>query len=65
MKSERVKKTLEKSKNVLEEKREMVKQKNLQKTNACIIIAMNCVQEQLKTARDQHILLSTRKSFHV
>ena len=47
MKNESVKKSLEKSKNVLEEKRKMVKQKIcIKKTNTFTIIAMNFVQEQ-------------------
>ena len=44
MKNESVKKSLEKSKNVLEEKRKIVKRK---KTNTFTIIAKNFVQEQL------------------
>ena len=48
MKNESVKKSLEKSKNVLEERRKMVKQKiRIKKTNTFTIIAMNFVQEQL------------------
>ena len=48
MKNESVKKSLEKSKNVLEERRKMVKQINcIKKTNTFTIIAMNFVQEQL------------------
>ena len=46
MKSESVKKSFEKSKNVLEEKRKMVKQKLCVK-NTFTIIAMNLAQEQL------------------
>ena len=47
MKNESVKKSLEKSKNVLEEKRKLVKQKIcIKKTNTFTIIAMNFVQEQ-------------------
>ena len=50
MKNESVKKSLEKSKNVLEEKRKMVRQKIwIKKTNTFTIIAMNFVQEQLTT----------------
>ena len=51
MKNESVKKSLEKSKNVLEEKRKMIKQKSLnkKKTNTLTIIAMMFVQEQLNT----------------
>ena len=49
MKNESVKKSLEKSKNVLEEKRKMVKQKIcIKKTNMFTIIAMKFAQEQLK-----------------
>ena len=49
MKNESVKKSLEKSKNVLEEKRKTVKRKIcIKKTHTFTIIAMNCVQEQLK-----------------
>ena len=45
-KNERVKKTLEKSKNVLEDKRKTVKQKNcIQKINTFAIIVMNFVQK--------------------
>ena len=48
MKNESVKKSLEKSKNVLEEKRKIVKQKIcIKKTHTFTIIAMNFVQEQL------------------
>ena len=48
--NESVKQSLEKSKNVLEGKRKMVKQKfALKKTNTFTIIAMNFVHEQLKT----------------
>ena len=49
MKNESVKKSLEKSKNVLEEKRKTVKRKICiqKKTHTLTIIAMNCVQEQL------------------
>ena len=48
MKNESVKKSLEKSKNVLEEKRKTVKRKIcIKKTHTFTIIAMNCVQEQL------------------
>ena len=50
MKNESVKKSLEKSKNVLEEKRKIVQQKfALKNKYTCTIIAMNFVQEQLKT----------------
>ena len=48
MMKESVKKSLEKWKNVLEKKRKMVKQKIcIKKTYKFILIAMNCVQEQL------------------
>ena len=48
MKSESVKKSLEKSENVLE-KREKVKQKIcIKKTNTLTIIAMNFVQKEVK-----------------
>ena len=48
MKNESVKKSLEKSKNVLEEKRKIVKRKIcIKKTHTFAIIAMNFVQEQL------------------
>ena len=48
--NESVKKSLEKSKNVLEEKRKIVKRKIcIKKTHTFTIIAMNCVQEQLIT----------------
>ena len=46
MKNESVKKSLEKSKNVLEEKRKTVKRKICIKKDTFTIIAMNCVQEQ-------------------
>ena len=51
MKNESVKKSLEKSENVLEEKRKIVKRKICIKkdTHTFTIIAMNCVQEQLTT----------------
>ena len=46
-----VKKLLEKSKHFLEEKRKMVKRKIcIKKTKTFTIIAMNFVQEQLKTS---------------
>ena len=48
MKNESVKKSLEKSKNVLEEKRKTVERK---KTNAFNIIATNFVREQLNTLK--------------
>ena len=50
LKNESVKKSLEKSNNVLLEKHKMVKQKNcIKKTNTFTIIAMNFVQEKLNT----------------
>ena len=50
MTNQSVKKSLEKSKNVLEEKRKIVKRKIcIKKTHTFTIIAMNCVQEQLKS----------------
>ena len=50
MMNESVKKSLEKSKDVLEEKRKIVKRKIwIKKTHTFTIIAMNFVQEQLKT----------------
>ena len=62
MKNESVKKSLEKSKNVLEEKRKMVQQKIFVKTNTFTIIAMNFVQEQLNANRglNKGTLLRTR-----
>ena len=51
MKNESVKKSLEKSKNVLEEKRKTVKRKICTKTHTFTIIAMNCVQEQLNQCK--------------
>ena len=48
MKNESEKKSLEKSKNVLEEKRKIIKRKIcIKKTHTFTIIAMNFVQEQL------------------
>ena len=57
MKNESVKKSLEKSKNVLEEKRKTVKRKICikKKTHTFTIIAMNCVQEQLITTLEVNI----------
>ena len=50
MKNESVKKSLEKSQNVLEEKRKIVKQKIcIKKTHTFTIIGMNFVQEQLNS----------------
>ena len=52
MKNESVKKSLEKSKNVLEEKHKIVKRKIcIKKAHRFTIIAMNFVQEQLKTSQ--------------
>ena len=52
MMNESVKKSLEKSKNVLEEKSKIVERKIcIKKTHTFTIIAMNCVQEQIKTKR--------------
>ena len=49
MKNESVKKSLEKSNNVLEKSAKPVKQKNcIKKTNTFKLIPMNFVQEQLK-----------------
>ena len=50
MKSESVKKPLEKSKNVLEEKRKNGQAENLHKTSTLTIIGMKFVQEQLITS---------------
>ena len=52
MKNESVKKSPEKSNNVLEEKRKIVKQKIcIKKTHTFTIIAMNFVQEQLNSQK--------------
>ena len=52
-----MKKSLEKSKNVLEEKRKIGHEKNLRKkANTFTIVAMNIVQEQLKIASMGHLL---------
>ena len=52
MMTESVKKSLEKSQNVLEEKRKIVKQKIcIKKDKTFTIIAINFVQEQLKRSR--------------
>ena len=55
MKNESVKKSLEKSKKVLEENRKNCQAKNLhKKTNTFTIITMNFIQEQLnKIASDK------------
>ena len=57
---ESVKKSLEKSKNVLEEKRKIVKRKICikEKTPMFTIIAMNCVQEQLKTHYNKSVQIN-------
>ena len=56
MKNECVKKSLEKSKNVLEKQRKMVKQKKcIKKTNTFTIIVMNFVQEQLNSQEKTHL----------
>ena len=58
MKNESVKKSLEKSKNVLEEKRKMFKRKIcIKKTHTFTIIAMNFVQEQLINTMNSGLLL--------
>ena len=52
MMNESVKKSIENSKNVLEEKRKIVQRKIcIKKTHTLTIIAMNCVQEQLITIK--------------
>ena len=56
MNNESVKKTLEKSKNVLEEKRKKLKRKiSIKKTNTFTKIAMNFVQEQLIEVKTPHV----------
>ena len=56
MKNKSVKKSLEKSKNVLEDKRKMFKRQTcIKKTNTFTIIAMNFVQEQLTTFKFSRI----------
>ena len=56
MKNGSVKKSLEKSKNVLEEKRKNSQAENLHKeTNTVTIIATNFVREQLKTKLDKKL----------
>ena len=64
MKNESVKKSLEKSKNVLEEKRKNGQAKNLhnEKTNTFTIIAMNFVHEQLKPIECQYSSSSRKKT---
>ena len=58
MKNERVKKSLEKSKNILEKKRKIVKRKFcIEKRHTFTIIAMNFVQEQLKTIFKQQLII--------
>ena len=52
-----MKKSLEKSKNVLEEKRKIGQEKKLhKKANTFTIVAMNIVQEKLKIASMGHLL---------
>ena len=51
MKHESVKKLLEKSKNVLEESAKLSSEKFAKKTHTFTIIAMNFVQEQLKSTQ--------------
>ena len=59
MKNKSVTKSLEKSKNLLEEKRKMVERKNcIKKTNTFTIIAMNFVQEQLKMMKRELYAIS-------
>ena len=61
MKNESAKKSLEKSKNVLEEKRKMVKQKIcIKKTNRFTIIAVNFVQEQFKNMTCQQVSVESK-----
>ena len=66
MKNESVKKSLEKSKSVLEEKRKMVKQKIcIKKTTTFTIISMNFVQEQLnkrQTAEHKKLMAKVDES---
>ena len=53
--NESAKKSLEKSNNVLEEKRKIVKQKIcIKKTHTFTVIAMNFIQEQLKKKQTAH-----------
>ena len=62
MKNESVKRSLEKSENVLEEKRKVVKEKIcIKKTNTFTIIDMNSVQEQLKSGEKNTIMVTERK----
>ena len=62
MKNESVKKSLEKSKNVLEEKRKIVKQKIcIKKTHKFTIIAMKFVQEQLNIAGNSRNSLQSQE----
>ena len=64
MKNESVKKSLEKSKNVLEEKRKMVKQKIcIKMTNTFTIIAKNFVHEQLNIFARTPQVLNFRLSY--
>ena len=63
MKNESVKESLEKSQNVPEEKFKIVKIKIcIKKTHTFTLIAMNFVQEQLKTARKQFLHFAPLRS---
>ena len=63
--NESVKKSLEKSKNVLEEKRKIVRRKIcIKKTNTFTIIAMNCIQEQLKKVNIEAKVPHVSKNIH-
>ena len=53
MKNESVKKSIEKSKNVLNKRKKVKQNIRIKKTTAFTIIAMNLVQEQLKSS-DKH-----------
>ena len=62
MKNESVKRSLKKSKNVLEEKRKNAQAKTLhKKTNTFTTNAMNFVQDQLKTSYFERLLKNSRK----
>ena len=66
MKNERVKKSLEKSKNVLEEKRKIFKRKIcIKKTYAFTIIAMNFIQEQSNNTYNQRKFEESLSKTHV
>ena len=56
MKNESVKKSLEKSKNVLEKRKTVKRKICIKKTHTFTIIAMNCVQEQLIMKMCEEIL---------